>query len=145
MNIVINSVDHAPDDLDDQLPIRGRLVRMLEGSDRSGRSCWLAELATPISWTKDGVTRTISHLLIAARWVGTSIEPGARVPINIAYLMNEALLLSELLDLGARGICGNRNGDGLGVISIDEAPPEIEALTTAAYWRLLPLGWCLRC
>ena len=99
MTIVITSVDHAPDDLDDQLPIRARLVRRLEGSDRRGRSYWLAELATPISWTKDGVARTISHLLLAARWVGTSIEPGANIPVNICYVTNDAILSSDLLDL----------------------------------------------
>jgi hypothetical protein len=99
VNVVIRSVDHAPDDLDDQLPIRARLVRMLDGKDRRGRTYWLAELVTPISWSKDGVTRTISHLLIAARWVGTAIEPGVKIPVNINYVTNDALLSSEVLDL----------------------------------------------
>jgi len=99
LNVVIRSVDHAPDDLDDQLPIRARLVRMLSGTDTRGRNYWLAQLKTPISWTKDGVTRTIHHLLLAARWEGTSIEPGAKIPVNIAYVTNDAVLSSEVLDL----------------------------------------------
>jgi hypothetical protein len=99
VDIIIKSVDHAPEDLYDQTPIRARLVRMLAGSDRRGRNYWLAELATPISWTKDGVARSISHLLIAARWEGTSIQPGATIPVNIAYVTNDAILSSQVLDL----------------------------------------------
>ena len=100
MNIVIRSVDHAPDDLYDQTPIRARLVRMLAGRDRRGRSYWLAELATPISWMReDGAARTITHLLVAARWKGTSIQPGGRIPVNINYVTNDAILSSDVLDL----------------------------------------------
>jgi len=100
VDIVINSVDHASEDLYRQTPIRARLIRMLAGSDRRGRSYWLAEVATPISWNKDGVARTINHLVVAARWEGTSIQPGATLPVNIAYVTNDALLSSEMLDLG---------------------------------------------
>jgi hypothetical protein len=100
VNIIINSVDHAPDDLYGQTPIRARLVRMLAGSDRRGRHYWLAELETPISWTKDGAERAINHLVVAARWEGTSIQPGATLPVNIAYVTNDSVLSSEVLDLG---------------------------------------------
>lgn len=98
--IVIDSVDHAPEDLYGQTPIRARLVLMLAGSDSRGRDYWLAELATPLSWTRDGVTRAINHLAIAARWEGTSIQPGATLPVNIAYVTNDAILSSTVLDLG---------------------------------------------
>jgi hypothetical protein len=37
--------------------------------------------------------------LLAARWQGTSIEPGAKIPVNIAYVTNDAALSSEALDL----------------------------------------------
>jgi hypothetical protein len=99
VNIVIRSVDHAPDDLYDQIPIRARLVRRLEGADSRGRSYWLAELRTPIAWSNDGVPRTVNHVLLAARWQGTSLEPGAKVPVNIAYVTNDAVLSSAGLDL----------------------------------------------
>ena len=99
MNLVISSVDHAPDDLDGQLPVRGRLVRMLEGTDSRGRSYWLAELATPLSWKTERATRTIRHLLVAARWVDTSIQPGAKIPVNINYVTDDAQLSSERLRL----------------------------------------------
>jgi hypothetical protein len=99
VNIVIKSVDHAPEDLYGQVPIHGRLVQMLVGSDRRGRDYWLVELATPISWTKDNLAHVINHLLVAARWEGTSIQPGALLPINIAYVTNDAILSSDVLDL----------------------------------------------
>jgi hypothetical protein len=59
---------------------------------------WLAELGTPLSWTRDGVTRTIRHLVLAARWEGTSIQPGARLPVSIAYVVDDSLLSSESFD-----------------------------------------------
>jgi hypothetical protein len=100
VNIVIDSVDHAPEDLYGQIPIRARLVQMLSGTDSRGRDYWLAELASPISWTKDGAARTINHLVVAARWEGTSIQPGATLPVNIAYVTNDAILSSKVLDFG---------------------------------------------
>jgi hypothetical protein len=100
VNIVIKSIDHAPDDLYGQLPIRARLLRPLAGTDRKGRTCWLAELTTPISWTRDGVTRAIDHMVVAARWQGTSIEAGAKIPLNISYVINDAILSTGVLDPG---------------------------------------------
>ena len=105
MNIRIDSVDHAPDDLYRQTPLRGRLLRTIAKHDRSDRfrsasaDYWLAELRTPLSWTRDGVTRTIRHLVLAARWERTSIQPGATLPVGIAYVVDEALLSSESFDL----------------------------------------------
>ena len=100
MNIVISSVDHAPKDLHDQTPIRARLVQMLAGSDRRGQDYWLAELETPISWTRDGAALAINHLVVAARWEGTSIQPGATLPVNIAYVTDDSILSSKVLDFG---------------------------------------------
>ena len=47
----------------------------------------------------DGVARAITHLAVAARWEGTSIQPGATLPLNIAYVTNDAILSSEALNL----------------------------------------------
>lgn len=101
----INSVDHAPDDLYRQLPLRGRLLRTIARQDRSNEfrtasgDYWLAELVTPLSWSKDGVTRTIRHLLLAARWEGTAIGPGVELPVGIAYVVDDAVLSSASFDL----------------------------------------------
>lgn len=123
MNIVIKSIDHAPDDLDDQLPIRARLVRTLAGTDRRGRTCWLAELTTPISWARDGVTRSIDHLVVAARWQGTSIEAGAEIPVNISYVTNDAILSSDVLDLD------HTEYVAIGMAKISESSSFLERLT----------------
>ena len=104
MNIRIDSVDHAPEDLYTQTPLRGRLLRTIAKHDRSDRfrtasaDYWLAELRTPLSWTTHGVTRSIRHLVLAARWEGTSIESGATVPVGIAYVIDDSLLSSESFD-----------------------------------------------
>jgi hypothetical protein len=93
VDIVIKSVDHAPEELDAQTPVRGRLLRQIAGHDRP--DCWLVELGTPLSWTQEGVTRTIRHLVLWVRWEGTSIRPGATLPVGIAYVIDDALLESK--------------------------------------------------
>jgi hypothetical protein len=101
VDILIDSVDHAPDDLYGQIPLRGRLLRTIAKHDRpdvfrtASGDYWLAELSTPLSWSRDGVTRTIRHLVLAARWEGTSIRPGATLPVGIAYVVDDSLLSSE--------------------------------------------------
>ena len=97
MDFLIKSVDHAPDDLYEQTPLRGRLLRKIAGPPRRPEY-WLAELRTPVAWTNDGVTRTIRQLILAARWEGTSIGPGAKIPVNISYVTDEAVLESEAFD-----------------------------------------------
>ena len=96
VNIVIKSVDHAPDDLGTQTPLRGRLLRTIAGHNRS--NCWLVELRTPVSWTTDGATRTIRHLVVWARWQGTSIGPGAALPVGIAYVIDDSIFQSTSFD-----------------------------------------------
>ena len=105
MKFRIDSVDHAPDDLYGQTPLRGRLLRKIAKQDRpdvfrtASGDYWLAELRTPLSWTKDDVTRTIRHLVLAARWKGTSIQPGATLPVGVAYVVDDSLLSAESFDL----------------------------------------------
>jgi hypothetical protein len=101
VDILIDSVDHAPDDLYGQTPLRGRLLRTITKHDRpdvfrtATGDYWLAELSTPLSWTRDGMTRTIRHLVLAARWEGNSLRPGATLPVGIAYVVDDSLLSSE--------------------------------------------------
>jgi hypothetical protein len=96
VRILIKSVDHAPDDLERQTPFRGRLLRKIGARDRPGS--WLAELNRPLSWTRDGVTHTIRHIVVVARWQGMVIAPGARLPVNIAYILDESLVHEESFD-----------------------------------------------
>lgn len=101
MNIVIKSVDHAPEDLYGQTPVRGRLLRTIAKSDQpesfrtASKEYWLAELPTPLSWTQEDVTRTIRHLIVAQRWEGTSIRRGAKIPVGVAYVLDDSVLSSE--------------------------------------------------
>lgn len=90
MKFKISSVDHEPDDLPSQIPFRGRLVRQITGTDRP--DYWLAELERPLSWMTEGGTKTIRHLLLKARWAGTAIQPGAKIPVGICYVIDDGVL-----------------------------------------------------
>jgi hypothetical protein len=90
MKFRIGSVDYEPDDLDRQLPIRGRLLREIAGPDRS--DYWLAELRRPLSWATEEGRRTVRHLVLKARWLGTAIGPGAKIPVNIYYVTDDRML-----------------------------------------------------
>jgi hypothetical protein len=94
VNFLISSVDHEPDDLTGVLPLRGRLLRTIVGPPRRPEY-WLAELAAPVSWTRNGVTRAIHYLVLTARWQGTAIGPGAKIPVNIWYVLDDSVLGSE--------------------------------------------------
>lgn len=90
MNFVIPFVDHEPDDLTRQLPMRGRLLRKIGGPPKRPEY-WLGELAVPVSWSKDGVTRTVRHVILTARWEGTAPAPGAKLPINLWYVVDDSV------------------------------------------------------
>jgi len=97
MKITIESVDYAPDDLYEQVPIVARLTRQVPGEDRP--DYWLGELARPISWTTPDGKRTVSHIVVAARWVGTSITPGAKLPVGISYVTEGQQLREDRFDV----------------------------------------------
>ncbi len=97
MKITIHSVDYAPDELYDQVPIVARLTRELRGDDRP--DYWLGELARPLLWASPQGNRTVHHIVVAARWVGTRIEPGAELPVGIAYVTDVAQLMEDRLDV----------------------------------------------
>jgi len=97
MKITIHSVDYAPDDLYGQVPIVARLTREMPGDDRP--DYWLGELAKPLSWSTPEGTRTIRHIVVAARLVGTRIEPGAELPVGIAYVTDGSQVTETRFDL----------------------------------------------
>lgn len=85
----ITSVDQAPEDLSAQVPFTATLLRQLPGDDRP--DYWLASVEPPLRWQSS----TITHVVLAARLVGASLD--ARVhdlSINIA-LVTDASLLDE--------------------------------------------------
>ena len=97
MKLRITSVDYAPDDLYEQTPFEAELLRQLPGPDRP--DYWLAEVHKPIRWAKDGKEHNVTHLVLAARWVGGVIAPGIHnTPVNISYVTDQNLLTEKRLD-----------------------------------------------
>ena len=98
MQLTITTVDYAPEELYRQVPIVVDLLRQIPGDDRP--DYWIGAVRTPISWLVDNRPRAVTHLVVAARWEGTSIGPGAReLPIGIAYIVDQSLLDDDRLDL----------------------------------------------
>jgi len=114
MTLSVTMVDHAPNDLYGQVPFVVDLLRKIPGDDRS--DYWLGKVRQPINWLVDNLPREVTHLVIAARWEGTRIEPGVeRLPIGIAYITDLSLLTDQHLDLGkcsyvAIGLCTETSG-----------------------------------
>lgn len=99
MRVKISSVDYAPDELYAQTPFEAVLIREIPGTDRP--DYWLAVLATPLRWLRNGVETSVTHLVLAARWQGTRIGRGmSRMPVGIAYVVDESLLNDARLDFG---------------------------------------------
>jgi hypothetical protein len=97
MELTITDVDYAPEELYDQTPIIVWLLREIPGNDRPGY--WLGELKTPIKWIDQNHEREITHLILAARWEGTRIEPYVKdLPVGIAYVIDMSLLDDKKLD-----------------------------------------------
>ncbi|HEX6533442.1 MAG TPA: hypothetical protein VF041_02525 [Gemmatimonadaceae bacterium] len=89
MKALILSVDYAPPDLDEQLPVAVDLVRELPGPDRS--DYWLGRLDRPLRYAKDGSTRQIRWVILASRYVGQSIRAGVgRITVGIAFVLDDA-------------------------------------------------------
>jgi len=97
MELTITSVDYAPEELHDQTPIVVKLLREMPGDDRP--DYWLGEVKSPIKWIHENRKKEITHLILAARWEGTRIEPNAKdLPVGIAYVTDQSLLNDSKLD-----------------------------------------------
>lgn len=97
MRIRITSVDHEPPELKDQTPFEAELLRKIPGSDRP--DYWLAELAKPIRWIRDGEEQAVTHIVLKARWLGTQIGPGIKsTPVGISYVVDGSVLDDDFLD-----------------------------------------------
>lgn len=95
----LTSVDQAPDELYEQLPVEADLLRKLHGPDRP--DYWLAKPRKPLRWLQNGSESQVTHLVLAARWVGGEIKVGVvDAPINIAYVVDATLLQDQRLDFG---------------------------------------------
>lgn len=98
MQLTITTVDYAPEDLYEQVPFVVDLIRQVPGDDRP--DYWVGALHVPIRWLVDNHVREVTHLVVAARWQGTEIAPGAEnLPVGIAYVTDPSVLNDEHLDL----------------------------------------------
>ena len=85
MKLNITSVDHAPSELHDQVPFAVKLLRQIPGPDRP--DYWLGQVEGSLRWMDANLEREVTHVIVAARWVGTQIEPHVEhLPIGIAYV-----------------------------------------------------------
>ena len=97
MELHVTSVDYAPEELYDQVPLVFELLREIPGRDRP--DYWVGKCKTPIRWLHENHERQIHYVIVAARWEGTRIEPHAEnLPIGIAYVLDETLLTDETLN-----------------------------------------------
>jgi hypothetical protein len=72
------------------------LVRQIPGPDRP--DYWIAALEMPLSVAVDNHGRKVTHLILAARWVGTAIAQGIKhIPVAVAYVIESTLLTDEQL------------------------------------------------
>jgi hypothetical protein len=98
MRLTITSVDYAPPELEEQLPLKLELLRQLPGDDRP--DYWLGFAAKPIRWIDNNIEKTVTHIVVAARWQGTQIAPGVEdLPIGMAYVTDDSLLRDDHFEL----------------------------------------------
>jgi hypothetical protein len=107
LRLRVSGLDYAPEELERQAPFDLTFARVLRGPDRP--DYMLFSLGRPVTWKGQAAT----HMVLCARWVGTSIGPKARdLPVNIAVVKDRALLSSTDLrfdqaDYAAIGIAND--------------------------------------
>jgi hypothetical protein len=94
VELSVTSVDYAPRELDEQVPFKAKLLRLLPGPDRP--DYWLGEVSPPLIWIKNNHRIEVSHMIVCARWQGTRIGPRVRdLPIGMAYVTDPSQLTDE--------------------------------------------------
>ena len=97
MELVVTSVDHAPEELHRQVPFVVELKRQLPGPDRP--DYWLGQLVRPLTWIDQNHEKQITHVIVAARWHGTQIgENFENLPIGLAYVIDATQLNDQVVD-----------------------------------------------
>ena len=64
MQMTITSVDYAPDELHEQVPIVVRLLRPIAAEEDAKH--WLGAVQPPIRWLVDGTERAVTHVVVTA-------------------------------------------------------------------------------
>jgi hypothetical protein len=91
MQLTAKGVDYASEELSEQTPFEVRLLRQIPGSDRP--DYWLGSVSPPLRWVVDGAERAVTHVVLASRYAGQGIRPGAvDVVVGISYVTDPSLL-----------------------------------------------------
>lgn len=99
MELTVTSVDYAPPELNEQVPFRIKLLRLVPGPDRPGY--WIGEVVRPLRWISDNHETEVENVVVCARWQGTKIAPFVQnLPIGIAYVTDHSLLGDPGIDFG---------------------------------------------
>lgn len=86
MKLRLIGCDYAPPDMEEQLPVICRLLRMIPGSDRP--DYWLAKCEKPIK--HEGTD--VNYLVVAPRYAGQEIKKGmGKITLGVAYVTDESL------------------------------------------------------
>ncbi len=97
MELHVTGVDYAPEELYEQVPLVFELLREVPGKDRP--DYWIGKCKSPLRWIDNNIEKKIDYVVVAARWEGTRIEPGAEnLPIGISYIIDESVLTDKTLD-----------------------------------------------
>lgn len=101
MKLTITSVDYAPVELSEQLPLSVTLIRPLTSLVPNRVGAWVGVFDRPIRWTNEnGKSVEVTHAALWPRAKGASINPGARgLPVGLAYVVDPSLLDDAALDL----------------------------------------------
>lgn len=99
MELTVTSVDYSPPELNEQVPFRIKLLRLVPGPDRS--DYWVGEMVKPLRWISDNHERQVENVVVCARWQGTQIMPlVGDLPINIAYITDPSQLGDASISFG---------------------------------------------
>jgi hypothetical protein len=97
MELTVTGVDYAPPELDEQVPFKITLLRLLPGPDRP--DYWLGEMLTPLFWFSDNRRIQVDHVVVCARHQGTWIAPLVEnLAIGIAYVTDPAQVTDASVD-----------------------------------------------
>ncbi len=101
MKLTIASVDYAPVELSEQLPVAVTLIRPLPSSVPNRVGAWLSVFDRPVRWTNEnGKAVEITHAVVWPRAKGASIGGGMRgLPVGIGYVVDQSLVDDETFDL----------------------------------------------
>jgi hypothetical protein len=97
MKLTISSVDYAPKELENQLPL---IIDLIKSFSEKNITYWVGKLKKPINWSESGSDQEITSLVIMARWVGNQIKsPLINMPINIYYVIDESFIDGPQIDM----------------------------------------------